>query len=242
MNFKKTSLKIGSIALCASLLAVPFTSNASAATKKTVVDTTKQGTAIAAYYYVNGKKIEIPKEDLVKLTTAGSTYKLPNDPLKPKTKTITTNGVQCIAGYEYDGRLISGNFENKKSGTRYANTTSSNMKKVSQIGSEQTINAGFSASGEFKWGPVKTTVGFDISAGQKWSTTESSEVTIKPGKMGWNDYGSYKESWTGTYYYLTNSCGQTSKVTVSPYGPKYKLAVARESAIPPGVTSASVSK
>jgi hypothetical protein len=219
---------------------------------------TDEGTAVAAYYYVNGEKIEIPKEDIPELLDTDSVYTLPYDPATPTDEstsglptrnanvhtplTATTqpkgaipNANACVGGYEYDGRLVSGAYETATSGARFANKTSSNIVRVSTISSNKSIGGEVSASGGFDWGPVEAEVGFKINGSVTWTVAQSDSVTIKPNKMGWEDYGSYKEKWTGTYYYLTSSCTQTGKVTVTPKGPKYKLDVARESAIPPGV-------
>lgn len=234
----------------AAILSIAFSyqvPQASASTSESLAEV--EGDAVAAYYYIDGKKIEIPQEDLANLLNEEEVYDLPYDPAEPtppastqlsakekaQAKSIGTLGNKCIPGYEYDARKISGAFENGKSGSRFANKTSSTVTKVSQLSTDKTIGGEVSASGDFTWGPVQSTVGFKINGSYTWRTAESSSLPIKPKKMGWVDYGTYKEKWTGDYYYLTSSCSETSKVSVTPKGPKYKLDVARESAIPPGV-------
>lgn len=196
-----------------------------------------EGEAVSAHYInKDGEKINIPKEDLDELLDQNSVYELPGDTSVEKNQetTITPQGNVCVAGYEYDSRLMSGAFENHNSGTRQGNKTSKPIKYTSTVTSGFSITPTVSATGGFDWKVIEAKVGFNISATWDWQKSESTEIEIAVNKMGWNDFGSFREKWTGTYYYLTGSCGMTNKVTVTPKGTKYKLNIARESAIPPG--------
>ncbi|WP_186673884.1 hypothetical protein [Sporosarcina sp. BP05] len=196
-----------------------------------------EGEAVSAYYIKNGEKIYIPKEDFVELFNQNSVYELPGDTSVEKNQgtTITPYANVCVPGYEYDARLMSGAFENHHSGTRQANKTSGPIGWTSTVTKGFDINPSVSATGGFDWKVIEAEVGFNISATWSWQTSEAVQVSIPVNRMGWNDFGSYREQWTGTHYYLTGSCGKSNQVTVTPKGSKYKLNVARESAIPPGV-------
>lgn len=102
---------------------------------KSNTDVKETGNAIAASYYIDGKAIEISNKDLPLLQDKNHNYNLPYDPYTPKEK-IRTKGYVCAAGYEYDGRKMKSGFVNKKSGTRYANKTSSTVNYTSHIGSD----------------------------------------------------------------------------------------------------------
>lgn len=234
MISKKNVVKVLSSIALGSMLSINLSTNTFA--ESSLVE---EGEAVSVTYYVDGKSIEIPKEDITEFLDESTEYVLPHEQNVTEDATVepvfSPFAYACIPGYEYDGRRLEAKFENKKSGDRFGNTTSRDIVRVSSIGTSATIFGGATSEGAFTWGPINAKVGFNINGSYTWNDSESLTITIPPNRMGWMDYGSYQEKWTGTYYYLTSSCSQTNKVGVTPKGPRYKMNIARESSLPSGI-------
>lgn len=65
--------------------------------------------------------------------------------------------------------------------------------------------------------------GYNADSSYTWSYTEAEHITIRPGYMGWNEYGVGRDEWYGHYYYRDQYGNESSSHWIYVYSPRYKL-------------------
>lgn len=206
--------------------------------KENAKQSMKEGVAVSAFYINDkGERVDIPKEDMPELLDEKAVYELPGDTKvkKEKDSGISPDANVCPEGWVYAGSRSTAGFKSHKTGTKQANKTSKVVTFSSTTSQSFKISPELSVTSGVSWGVINGQVGFKMSAEWSWTSTESVTISIPPNRMAWNDFGSYRESWSGPYYYRSTSCTQSSTKTVRATGSKYKMNVSRKSAIPSGV-------
>lgn len=176
-------------------------------------------------YEFEGKEYKVPKYEFENFVTGKDTPNLPGIATE-EDYGIMPLGNACQAGDEFDGKKTFSGFVTKKNGEPVINKTSKNLTETSSIGSEVTISGSVNGDAGWKWGPIKGTVGFDIGGSYKWVKSQSTTITVAPGEWGWIKYGSYNETWAGTYYTLSGSCTKSNVKNIQVKGPKTKAKMA----------------
>lgn len=132
----------------------------------------------------------------------------------------------CMGGWAYSATKQGYAFYNIVEGTHYLNRTKDNVTITSTF--TGTHSKSSTASGKLGggWKPVSAEVGYNADRTVSWSKSDSVKITVRPKYEGWNDYGTKRDKWYGTYYYLSNSCVQSKNVQLTVYIPKVKAVVA----------------
>lgn len=235
IKMKITKTFISFTLLTSLFLTAGVTAQAEISTKNEVSNETIQG----AYYYIDGIEYEVPSEEVSDFSKGTLNTPLPNEPLSletPNRSTLSSDEPErayaCSAGYEYAGSRYSAGFKLGRSGIRVINDTSHDLKEVSELEKSATVSGTLSVSSGVSWGVIEGEVGFDMSASQTWTTSQSTTVTVAPGYWGWIDYGSHAETWKGSYYYLTTNCAKSNAKNVTAQGPRYKAKLAKTARYP----------
>lgn len=221
------------------LAAVFLTTSVTAAAEKPAKDEVSSEVIQGAYYYVDGVEYEVPAEEVSDFSEGTLTTDLTNDPSNTEESGETSYKIEdpqrayaCYSGYEYDASKYSSGFKLGKSGTRVINQTGHALTEVSELESSATVSGTLSVTSGVSWGVIEGKVGFDMSASQTWTTSQSTSITVSPGYWGWIDYGSHTETWKGSYYYLSSTCTKSGVKSVTSQGPRYKAKLAKTARYP----------
>ncbi|WP_157800149.1 hypothetical protein [Sporolactobacillus pectinivorans] len=133
--------------------------------------------------------------------------------------------VGTVAAWIFDQvtKKENGTFIDVVNGDRYWNTTKDNISLTSSFTGSHTNGSSVSASLGGGWGPINATVGYNANSSYTWSYTEAVHITIRPGYMGWNEYGVGRDEWYGHYYYRDQYGNESSSHWIYVYSPRYKL-------------------
>ncbi|MDC3413342.1 hypothetical protein NC797_10425 [Aquibacillus sp. 3ASR75-11] len=174
---------ISSVLICASLfVASGLSVNAKSAPNK---DTYNVDNVQGAYYYVDGVRYEVPKEEYGNYFSDDSITRLPYDPVGKKDKLdYPQKAYACAAGEEFAGTKTSSGFQLGKSGTRIINDTQDPVTKTSQLSSSTTISGKVTGEGGWDWGVIEANVGFEIGGSKTWYISDSTEITVRPWLLG----------------------------------------------------------
>lgn len=119
-------------------------------------------------------------------------------------------------------------FFNAVSGRHYINATGSTMTYTSTVETSITVGGESSASLEGGWGPISATIGYTANQSFTINQSDSASITIRPHYEGWIDYGTKKDTWTGTYGYVDMYGNESKVVNITVKSPRVEAAMAKE--------------
>lgn len=136
--------------------------------------------------------------------------------------TAGPNTRACYPGWEFDITAQPENmqFVNMEQGSIVYNNTQSPLTRTSSITRSVSKSSSTSASLQAGWGPINASVGYSADRTQSYTQSDSIQITVNPGYMGWIDYGVSQNEWEGYYEYLQSNCTYTDSTFMTVYSPK----------------------
>jgi len=183
------------------------------------------GSEISAIYEViDGKLVPVPITQWENYKEVQNWEDTSNDlkSIPPNNHIISPQSYACVEGWEFSGTQKDPVFYKIVEGTHYLNKTKDNITVTSTFTGSHSKSSTASASLEGGWGPISAEVGYNAQKTVKWTSSEAVKITIRPNYEGWNNYGTERDIWVGTYYYLTSSCKETNSSSITVYIPKVK--------------------
>lgn len=165
------------------------------------------GEISGVYEVQDGQYVAVPKDQWDEYTEVKDWEDFSDDQeskvIKP---VISPNRRACMAGWGYSASKKGYKFYKIVGGTHYLNKTKNNIKYTSSFSGSHSKSS--TASGKLGggWGPISAEVGYSAHRKVTWTKSESVTLTIRPKYEGWNDYGTKRDHWYGTYEHVNSDC------------------------------------